>query len=332
MDYPAPAYGIVAPPVEFSKTKFIIIIVFIVVIFGLLILGAIAIALGVGLGVGLSRRHDDSSSSSSSNSNTDSYSILSPPTVTCTYGGSTTCGCAATKPSFLTPRIIQGYTATAYSWPWIVALYIDNDKAFCGGFLISYQHVMTAAHCVEDIIPSTITVYAGIQTLSSRSSGQSRVVSSLTTHPSYSTSDYTNDIAILTLQSAFNQTTIVGKCCLTFDTSLPSIDEHAVIAGWGATSSTSQTISDKLLQGVIQIQSSSSSSSPCSLMSSSIQICAGYAGTDSCYGDSGSPLMTSVNNSWTCTGIVSSGRGCGTNGLYTRVSAYQSFIQSIIGS
>ncbi|CAF0810017.1 unnamed protein product [Rotaria sordida] len=331
MDYPAPAYGIVAPPVEFSKTKFIIIVVFIVVIFGLLILGAIAIALGVGLGVGLSRRHDDSSSSSSSNSNTDSYSILSPPTVTCTYGGSTTCGCAATKPSFLTPRIIQGYTATAYSWPWIVALYIDNDKAFCGGFLISYQHVMTAAHCVEDIIPSTITVYAGIQTLSSRSSGQSRVVYSLTTHPSYSTSDYTNDIAILTLQSAFNQTTIVGKCCLTFDTSLPSIDEHAVIAGWGATSSTSQTISDKLLQGVIQIQSSSSSS-PCSLVSSSIQICAGYAGTDSCYGDSGSPLMTSVNNSWTCTGIVSSGRGCGTNGLYTRVSAYQSFIQSIIGS
>ncbi|CAF2858276.1 unnamed protein product [Rotaria sp. Silwood2] len=329
MDYPVPAYTVAVPPAKFSRKK-IIITVIIAVVVGLLILGAIAIALGVGLGVGLSRRNSSSSSSSSSTgSNSSTYSILSAPTVTCTYGGSATCGCAATKPSFLTPRITQGYIGTGNSWPWIVALYINNAKVFCGGFLISYQHVVTAAHCVLGVTPSTITVYAGIQMLSSRSSGQSRVVYNLTTHPSYSASDFTNDIAILTLQSAFDQTSTVGKCCFTFDTSLPSVGEHAVIAGWGVTSSTSTTISDQLLQGVIQVQSSSSS---CSLKSSSLQVCAGYDGTDSCYGDSGSPLMTSVNNSWTCTGIVSAGRGCGKSSLYTRVSAYQSFIKGIIGN
>ncbi|CAF5083294.1 unnamed protein product, partial [Rotaria sp. Silwood1] len=324
MNYPVPSYGVAAPSAKFNK-KTIIIIIVIAVVVGLLILGAIAIALGVGLGVGLSRRNN----ASSSNSNISTYSILSAPTVTCTYGGSATCGCAATKPSFLTPRITQGYTGTAYSWPWIVALYINNAKAFCGGFLVSYQHVVTAAHCVSGVTPSTITVYAGIQTLSSRSSSQSRVVYNLTTHPSYSASDHTNDIAILTLQSAFDQTSIVGKCCLTFDSSLPSIGEHAVLAGWGVTSSSSTTVSDQLLQGVIQVQSRSSS---CPISSSSLQICAGYDGTDACYGDSGSPLMTSVNNSWTCTGIVSSGRSCGQSSLYTRVSAYRSFIQGIIGS
>ncbi|CAF2858292.1 unnamed protein product [Rotaria sp. Silwood2] len=220
MDYSVPVYAVAAPSAEFT------------------------IALGVGLGVGLSRRNGASSSSSSSNSSTDS--ILSASTAACTYGAAT-CGCAATKPSFLTPRTTQG-------------------------FLISYQHVVTAAHCIFGITPSIITVYAGIQTLSSRSSGQSHVVYNLTIHPSYSASDFTSDIAILTLQSVFDQTSIIGKCYLTFITSLPSIGEHAVIVGWGVTSSTSTTVSDQLLQGVIQVQSSSSSCFP---TPNRLQLCTG---------------------------------------------------------
>ncbi len=40
---------------------------------------------------------------------------------------------------------------------------------------------------------------------------------------------------------------------------------------------------------------------------------------DICQGDSGSPLITIVNNLWTCNGIVSYGIGCGHSGDYTRV-------------
>lgn len=326
MNYPAPIYALPTPPPKSHKKLIIIAVVVSVVVVGLLFLGAVGIALGVGLGVGLTRNSGSSATSATSATTTKPYSILSPPTVTCTYGGSSTCGCAATAPSFLSPRIIQGYGATPYSWPWIVAIYINNGNTFCGGFLITYQHVVTAAHCVFGQSASTIVVYAGIQTLSSRGNSQSRSVSSFQTHPSYSASGFINDIAILTLVSAFTQTSIVGKCCLTYDTSLPSAGEHAVIAGWGVSSLSSQTVSDNLLQGVIQVVSSAATCNP----KPSIQVCAGYDGTDSCSGDSGGPLMTSVNNSWTCTGIVSSGNGCGNISYYTRVSAYESFITGII--
>ena len=53
--------------------------------------------------------------------------------------------------------------------------------------------------------------------------------------------------------------------------------------------------------------------------------------TDTCQGDSGGPLMAFVNNHWILVGLTSSGVGCaraGYLGLYTRVSAFVSFIES----
>lgn len=285
-----------------------------------LVIAAIAIGLGVGLGVGLG---------SSSDSSSKSTSVLSAPSVTCTYAGSNTCGCAAITPSFVSSRIINGYSAVANSWPWTVLLTVNNVQR-CDGFLIGYQHVITAAHCVSGITVSTLQVFAGLHSLSSSSSTrQSRTVSAVKVHDSYDSSAYTNDIAVLKLSSSFTATNYVGLCCLTSDTSLPSTGEHAVIVGWGTTSSSSTTIPDTLQQAVVEVKSASS----CGTSStSSIQFCAGYSNTDACQGDSGGPLMTAVNNSWTCTGIVSSGRGCGSGGYYTRVSAYRSFINTYVAS
>ena len=321
MDYPAPPYGAVAAPVAATSIRKIILIVVCVVVGIIIILVAIGIALGVGLGVGLSRRHSDSSSASGTSSN----GVLPSPTVTCTYNSSGGCGCAAVKPSFASSaRIYRGYTAVAYSWPWIVALFINNDK-FCGGFLVDFQHVVTAAHCVVGITPSTITVYAGIQKLSASASGQSSVASAIDVHSDYSSTYNINDIAVLTLATAFNSTTAVATCCITGDTSLPSVSENGVTAGWGETSS-STSLSDDLLQAVIRVQPFSS----CSVSEVSTgRFCAGYQQTSPCFGDSGTPFMTSVNNAWTCTGVVSTSAQCGGNSFYTRVSSYKSFIDGI---
>jgi len=56
---------------------------------------------------------------------------------------------------------------------------------------------------------------------------------------------------------------------------------------------------------------------------------------DTCQGDSGGPLMAFVDDRWVLAGITSSGNGCaqaGYPGVYTRVSAFISFIDSNINS
>ena len=295
-----------------------------------------AIGLGIGLGVGLSRKSSDSSNdrpstvdSSTASTSTAGFSILSAPRVNCIYNVSTTCGCAVTKPSFPSSRIYQGQTAVAYSWPWMVSILLNNGRVFCGGFLISNQHVLTAAHCVSGMATSGIRVYAGIQKHSVTTGVQMRLVANYTAHPSFSPVSFANDIAVITLASPVDQAVNVGACCLPSDTSLPRLGETGVVTGWGFSSNESTAPSDDLLQGVIKVQGDSEA---CSTRStSSVQFCASNGGTDACSGDSGSPFMTNVNNAWTCTGIVSAGRSCGQTSLYTRVSAFRSFIDSHTG-
>ena len=48
-------------------------------------------------------------------------------------------------------RIVNGWPADQYEWPWIAAL-LNNGRQFCGGSLIDSKHVLTAAHCVAQYV------------------------------------------------------------------------------------------------------------------------------------------------------------------------------------
>ena len=54
---------------------------------------------------------------------------------------------------------------------------------------------------------------------------------------------------------------------------------------------------------------------------------------DTCQGDSGGPLMAFKNSQWVLAGITSNGIGCALpdySSLYTRVSSYIGYIQSVL--
>lgn len=61
------------------------------------------------------------------------------------------------------------------------------------------------------------------------------------------------------------------------------------------------------------------------------QICLGGEKLkDSCYGDSGGPLMHKVNGFWELVGVISAGFMCGSEnmpGVYNRVSEYKEWIE-----
>lgn len=273
-----------------------------------------------------------------------SFGILFQNVSSATYScsASATCGCSANSATLT--RIVGGEPAAASTWGWAVSIRNRyTGSHFCGGSIISDTHILTAAHCTIDSFASTLRVYAGT-TSSSSSAGQVRSVSKITNHPSYSSSTYRNDIAILKLSSPLDLNALgVDLVCLPDGSTsgeYPPANIDLVAVGWGVTSQGSNIVSPYLQQ--VTVQSVSSTSSYCrnsGVVDSSTQMCAGVmpaGGKDTCQGDSGGPLlMFTSNNVWEQVGITSSGDGCAQAnrpGIYTRVSAYKSWIDSTMNS
>lgn len=325
MEYITPKYG---EPLEVdvteksNKTCVIVCIIVTFILVGILVLAAIAVAVGVGLGVGLRHRGNDHAAAPTTTTTTIATTTVGRAPSSCP------CGCSPVSIESLLSRVINGVPATANSWPWMVHVRMSG-LGTCGGFLISSQHIITAAHCVSDIAPSRVKVYAGLQKVSQLSNADVRSVSAISSHPEYNPSTLENDIAVLKLSSSYTISAKIGACCLPVNgTSLPALDEKALVMGWGRTvDGLSSSDSDNLLQAIVQVQNSSAT---CTV--SPTRLCAGLGTTDTCQGDSGGPLVTNVNNQWTCTGIVSGGINCGGFGSYTRVSAFRPFIDNALST
>lgn len=59
------------------------------------------------------------------------------------------CGTAAVVPR---PLVVGGQTIEKGSWPWLVAVYLNDAKGLsfkCGGNLVTSRTVITAAHCLK---------------------------------------------------------------------------------------------------------------------------------------------------------------------------------------
>ncbi|KAF5302968.1 hypothetical protein FQA39_LY10146 [Lamprigera yunnana] len=249
-------------------------------------------------------------------------------------------------------KIVGGQDAVEGEFPWLVSL-TRRGGHFCGGSLITKTHVLSAGHCMCSgstlISSSQIRITLGQYELMEQSSIKYEVgVKSTVVHPDYVCNKVKNDLAILELEKTLDWSDFVHPACLPTATGGEGYKRFAnvlaTVAGWGWTNEDSQIGSrgNRLQKAKVNILTTET----CQLWYKSqgkktkiqqTQICAGYeqGGVDSCWADSGGPLMvpSEAGDQVMVVGVVSTGIGCARPalpGIYTRLSEYISWIESIV--
>ncbi|XP_047533321.1 serine protease persephone-like [Vanessa atalanta] len=243
-------------------------------------------------------------------------------------------------------HIIGGETVSLGEFPHMVALGYERTDGFdflCGGSLISRTFVLTAAHCVDtldQVKPSIArmgTIEIGDRQWSDETDGR---INEIITHPSYKRRTKYHDLALLRLESPAQFSTNLNPVCLYTKTDNPRVP--LTITGWGKTSTTRDVKSTLLLKANVTVVprakcgESYTNWRKLPVGISEEQICAGdpQGLRDTCQGDSGGPLqgLTERDGQYRLVGITSFGRGCGSPvpGVYTRVSHYLDWIESVV--
>ncbi|XP_047480398.1 clotting factor G beta subunit-like [Penaeus chinensis] len=235
-------------------------------------------------------------------------------------------------------RIVGGEQATPYEYPWQVGLVQTTSRnVFCGGSIITKKWVLTAAHCAASMIgkESRFKVLVGAYILSSPSIIQQNLsIRRIILHENYNPHELDSDIAFLEVDPiVFSQR--VGPVCLP-DPSGIFENVTGTVTGWGTLKADGEP-SNVLMEVDVPTMTNAKCRQAYGDYLTENMLCAGYArgGKDSCQGDSGGPLVyqSPEHGRWEQIGIVSWGSGCagvGTPGVYTRLTSYIDWINSVI--
>jgi len=255
--------------------------------------------------------------------------------------------------------VVGGVDAAEGEFPFMVSFVQKTSQGlenFCGGALITYRHVLTAAHCFDKYPKLTwtrnrnIDVRIGITNLQKEElRGAKSRIADITYHPDFERRSRgfvnpVNDIAIVTLRRAVTSSSVVPACLPTLvDTQ--TLATKSVLLGWGANSTTTRDSVDQLQKAYVPLTTRSGCQAAYNklLRSSGYRanidrhmFCAGNNQTDSCAGDSGSPLLWRDDKfRLAVVGIVSFGPSkcaSGTPGVYTKVRDYLEWIANTIAS
>ncbi|KAL7855146.1 hypothetical protein SRHO_G00173360 [Serrasalmus rhombeus] len=227
----------------------------------------------------------------------------------------------------VTVAIINGTEAVPHSRPYMVSIQKFGSHT-CGGFLVSTQFVMTAAHCWNR--RDRLTAVLGAHDLSNKAGAVQMAVASYYPHPHYNSVTMDYDILLLKLHAAVT----VGKTIspISFPQSNQDIPVNTICiaAGWGQIG-TFKPISNRLLEAKLRIVSSKECKLVWGQFANSLKLCAVHPG-GVCSGDSGGPLVCD-NIAVGISSFIQSG-GCDVPTLpnvFAKISAFLPWIKSVVG-
>ncbi|PZC79347.1 hypothetical protein B5X24_HaOG216496 [Helicoverpa armigera] len=220
----------------------------------------------------------------------------------------------------------------------------ETAEWMCGGSIISERYILTAAHCISSPTVGKIT-FAALGILKRTDDfhmWQIYDIIEIIPYPQYNPPSKYHDIALLHTGRRIRFNKEVAAACLNRNNDMP---QRAIVTGWGSLGH-NRHIADNLQ--VVQVDhfpdAQCSRDYPVHRLlkrgyDRNTQACYGDRRkvADTCEGDSGGPLQTGVYNDhckFLIAGITSYGKACGfagNAGIYTRVSHYMPWIESITG-
>ncbi|XP_048037156.1 cathepsin G-like [Megalobrama amblycephala] len=222
--------------------------------------------------------------------------------------------------------IVNGTKAKPHSRPYMVSLQAYGHH-ICGGFLISDQFVLTAAHCWNR--RNILMVVVGAHDLRDSKSSDHIRVKSYIPHPKYKSSRLYADIMLLKLEKKVNLNNKVGVIPLPNEGE--DVKAACSVAGWGML--TDGSMSNLLMEAKVSVMNNNECRNRWGPSYSVSQMICVYGYGGSCQGDSGGPLVCGN----TAVGITSFGshRHCNSPkhpNVYTKISSYIQWIRTIIGN
>ncbi|KRY10490.1 Neurotrypsin, partial [Trichinella patagoniensis] len=234
-------------------------------------------------------------------------------------------------------RVVGGFEVRHGAYPWTAAIKLDNTRHLCGASIITPFHLISAAHCFEDVPDLSLysVVVGDWDTNAHDGTEQKFGIEYVSFVPGYE-NILKDDIAVIKLKSKNDSGILFNKyvqpiCLPNADAAYPA-GMKCVISGWGKNPR-------RLQAAEVPIMNPDTCTDPLVYgnLLSERAFCAGYlqGHVDSCKGDSGGPFACLSDGKYYLFGVISWGDGCAQEyrpGVYTRVRDYLTWIKQTINS